>query len=88
MYKIDVKRQVDEMERVLRAQDDPSRCQKTITILRRWQFDEMLDDASREKARILVLEFECNLPETEPVDAVAAQWSVGAAPAIVPDKTR
>ena len=88
MYKIDVKRQVEEMEDVLRTEGDPARCQATISILRRWQFDEMLDDASREKARMLVLEFECSLPTTANTDALATHWSAGAAPAILPDKTR
>ena len=88
MYKIDVKRQVEEMERVLRTQDDPGRCQATITILRRWQFDEMLDDSSREKARMLVLEFELRLDTTADQDALATYWSAGASPAILPDKPR
>jgi hypothetical protein len=88
MYKIDVKRQVEEMERVLRAQDDVARSQATMTILRRWQFDEMLDDDSREKARMLVLEFECSLPATAATDALAKPWSAAAAPVILPDKTR
>lgn len=84
MYKIDVKNQVDEMERVLRAHDDPGRCQATISVLRRWQFDEMLDDVSREKAKMLVLEFEWILPAT----ADAAPWAVAGAPAILPGKAR
>jgi hypothetical protein len=86
MYKIDVKRQVEEMERVLRTQDDLARCQTTITILRRWQFDEMLDDASREKARMLVLEFEWGLPAAADT-AVVTPSSAEASPAIVTEKT-
>ena len=57
MPKIDVSRYVLEMEEVLYAQQDPARCENAIAILRRWQFDEMLDDASREKAKTLVQEF-------------------------------
>lgn len=88
MYKIDVKRQVEEMERVLRTQDDPARCQATVSILRRWQFDEMLDDGSREKARMLVLEFEWSPPTTRVPDALATHWSAAASAAILSDKTR
>jgi hypothetical protein len=58
MTKIDVSRYVHGMERMLDSQQDPVRCETTITILRRWQFDEMLDDASRAKAGMLVREFE------------------------------
>jgi hypothetical protein len=58
MTKIDVSQHVQGMERVLHARQDPLSCHKTITILRRWQFDEMLDDASRTKAGKLVHEFE------------------------------
>jgi hypothetical protein len=87
MYKIDVKRQVEEMERVLRMQDDPARCQATISILRRWQFDEMLDDASREQARMLVLEFESSLAEAH-AGALAMHWSGNALPNGLPAKKR
>lgn len=58
MIKIDVSRYVHGMERALHSQQDPVGCEKTIAILRRWQFDEMLDDASRAKAGMLVREFE------------------------------
>jgi len=66
MTKIDVSRYVQGMERALHSQPDPVSCETTLTILRRWQFDEMLDDASREKAGILVREFESagGLPPT------------------------
>ncbi len=70
MYKIDVKRQVEEMERLLRANEDIARRQATISVLRRWQFDEMLDDDSREKAKRLVLEFDWDAAET----AEAESW--------------
>jgi hypothetical protein len=56
--KIDVSRYVKGMEGVLHSRQDPVSCETTITILRRWQFDEMLDDASRAKAGTLVREFE------------------------------
>ena len=58
MAKIDVSRYVLEMEQVLHTEQDPVRCHNAIAILLRWQFDEMLDDASRAKARMLVQEFE------------------------------
>jgi hypothetical protein len=58
MTKIDVSRYVQGMERVLHSRRDQVSCETTIAILRRWQFDEMLDDASRAKAGILVREFE------------------------------
>ena len=58
MGKIDVSRYVLEMEQVLHTEQDPVRCHNAIAVLLRWQFDEMLDDASRVKARMLVQEFE------------------------------
>ena len=57
LFKIDVGRQVAEIERVLRVGEDLTRCAEALEILERWQFDEMLDDASRNKARVLVREF-------------------------------
>lgn len=60
MFKIDVGRQVAEIERGLRAGGDRSRDMEALAILQRWQFDEMLDDASREKARVLIREFAAN----------------------------
>lgn len=56
-FKIDVGRHVEEIERVLRVGGDLARCVEALDILERWQFDEMLDDASRKKARMLVREF-------------------------------
>jgi hypothetical protein len=53
-------RQVAEMERTLRSAGDRTRYMETLTVLRRWQFDTMLDGASRERARGLVWEFEPN----------------------------
>ena len=58
MAKIDVSQYVQGMERVLHSRQDPVSCETTISILRRWQFDEMLDDASRAKAEVLVREFD------------------------------
>ena len=55
--KIDVGSYVAEMERVLRANDDQGARMDALGILQRWQFDEMLDDASRRHARLLVLRF-------------------------------
>jgi hypothetical protein len=55
--KIDVSQWVGELEQVLRSAENPIRCQKALAILQRWQFDEMLDDASREKAKTLYRQF-------------------------------
>ena len=52
--KIDVGPQMQEIERDLRCGE---RRVEALAILQRWQFDDMLDDASREKARRLVQEF-------------------------------
>jgi len=57
MPKIDVSQWIAELEQVLRSAKNPVRCEEALAILQRWQFDEMLDDASREKARTLVREF-------------------------------
>jgi len=64
MGKIDVSRYVLEMEQVLHTDQDPVRCHNAIAVLLRWQFDDMLDDASRAKARMLVQEFESRHPQT------------------------
>ena len=61
-FKIDVGRHVAEIERVLRADGDLTRRAEALEILDRWQLDEMLDDASRKKARRLVLEFAAGRP--------------------------
>ena len=63
LFKIDVSRQVEELEHVLRAGADLTRCMKALEVLERWQFDEMLDDASRKKARRLVREFTAERPD-------------------------
>jgi hypothetical protein len=55
--KIDVSQWITELEQVLRSAKSPPRCEEALNILQRWQFDEMLDDASREKARTLIREF-------------------------------
>jgi hypothetical protein len=55
--KIDVSREVEEIERLLRSTTDGALRETAIATLRRWQFDDMLDDPSREKARRLVKEF-------------------------------
>ena len=59
-YKIDVGRYVAELERMLRANRDRSACLQALAILQRWQFDEMLEDASRQRAKMLVLRFAGN----------------------------
>lgn len=57
IFTIDVGRQVAEIERVLRAGGDLTRCLDALAVLERWQFDEMLDNASRKKASVLLREF-------------------------------
>jgi hypothetical protein len=56
-FAIDVSRQVAEIEHVLRAGGDLGKRVAALAILERWQFDEMLDDASRKRAKVLVREF-------------------------------
>jgi hypothetical protein len=55
--KIDVSQWVAELEQVLRLARDPVRCEEALAILQRWQFDEMIDDGSREKAKTLCRQF-------------------------------
>ena len=62
--KIDVSRYVQEMEQVLHSGKDPIKCENALAVLERWQFDEMLDDASRTKAKLLVQEFESRRAQT------------------------
>ena len=62
--KIDVSRYVQELEQVLLSWQDPVKCENALAILERWQFDEMLDDASRAKAKTLVQEFESRSAQT------------------------
>lgn len=57
MTTIDVSRQVNEMERTLRMQEDSRRSREVLAILERWQWDAMLDAPSREHARQLLREF-------------------------------
>ena len=55
--KIDVSRYVAEIEHKLHAGGDRT---QALAILRRWQFDEMLDDASRQQAKRLIWRFAGN----------------------------
>jgi hypothetical protein len=57
MGQIDVRRHVAEMEQVLRGRDGMVRRLEALAVLERWQWDEMLDSASRNRARQLVREF-------------------------------
>ena len=57
MGTIDVSRQVAEMERVLRSRESTARSLDALAVLDRWQWDDMLDTASRTRARRLVREF-------------------------------
>jgi len=57
MTKIDVFRHVTEMEDALRTGQGRYERINALAILSRWQFDDMLDDQSRARARALVNEF-------------------------------
>ena len=54
---VDASRVLDELETVLDAGREPNRCIEAMDILRRWQWDGDLDDASRRRAGVLVREF-------------------------------
>ena len=54
---VDTSRVLDELELVLYQGDEPYRCMEAMEILRRWQWDRDLDDASRSRAGVLVREF-------------------------------
>jgi len=56
MIKIDALKQVRDMEAALRASDDPRHCGDYLIALWRWQWDDMMDDATREAARKVVRE--------------------------------
>ena len=58
--KIDVGRYVAEIERRLRVDGDRAQRTQALAILQRWQFDEMLDDASRQRAKVLIWKFAGN----------------------------
>ena len=51
MTKIDVSRHVAEMEQALRSGQARLPSDEVLATLERWQWDDMLDDASRAKAR-------------------------------------
>ena len=51
---VDASRVLDEFEAVLDRGSEPYRCIEAIEILRRWQWDGDLDDASRNRASRLV----------------------------------
>ena len=55
--KIDVGRYVAQLELMLRVGGGRRQRVQALAILRRWQFDEMLDDASRRKAKVLIRTF-------------------------------
>lgn len=51
---IDVAIWIDEIEQRLLSTQDRSEILDALAILQRWQFDEMIDAPSRERARLLV----------------------------------
>jgi hypothetical protein len=57
MGTIDVRRQVAEMEEALRSQMPRVQRREALAVLERWQWDEMVDGDSRQRARQLVREF-------------------------------
>lgn len=57
---IDVSRYLAEMEGMLGASGDGNAHWRALGILQRWQFDEMLDEASRRRAKDLVSRFARN----------------------------
>jgi hypothetical protein len=54
---VDTGRIIDEFEQVLHTGQDMSRCHEALVILRRWQWDEDLNDSSRDRAGMLVRQF-------------------------------
>jgi hypothetical protein len=54
---VDASRALDELELVLHEGNELNRCMEAMAILRRWQWDRDLDDASRSRAGVLVREF-------------------------------
>ena len=54
---VDTTRVIDQLEAVLLAGLDHTRCQEALDILRRWQWDRELDDASRRRAGELAREY-------------------------------
>ena len=51
---VDASRVLDELETVLHQGVERRRCVEAMVILRRWQWDRELDDASRSRASLLV----------------------------------
>jgi len=47
---VNTSRVLDDLEAVLGAGQDVGRCSEALEILRRWQWDRDLDDASRSRA--------------------------------------
>ena len=54
---IDLKQFIAKLEDVLREGRDMLRCREALDILCRWQWDNDLDNASRDTARRLVCQF-------------------------------
>jgi len=55
---IDVTRFLDEMETALRMGADFERCKEIMIILRRWEADEALESACRDRAKMLLDTFQ------------------------------
>jgi hypothetical protein len=54
---INVRGYIEKMAQTLRAGRDRAACEQALAILRRWQFDDMLDAASRAAARTVAAEW-------------------------------
>ena len=54
---IDVRSWIDKIEESLKSSPDRAEFLDALAILQRWQFDEMIDEESRERARLLVRRF-------------------------------
>ncbi len=54
---VDTNRVIDELEEVLHQGGERGRCEQAIAILRRWKWDDDLNESSRRRASFLVREF-------------------------------
>jgi hypothetical protein len=55
---LDTTRVIDELEALLVAGNEPTRCEEAIAILWRWQWDGDLNDLSRRRAERLVRQYQ------------------------------
>lgn len=55
---VDATRVIDELEALLSAGNEPTRCHEAMVILSRWQWDGDLDERSRRRAGSLVRRYQ------------------------------